>query len=623
MKTAKKTNNSGFTLVELIVVMALLAIIMGAILNFIQPTAKLYATTNAYLNQEEAVSSVYNVLNDDLTYATDVYVYVANDGDAFSVDAAAAAVKQEIIDLGESPVQFRNCLVLDNKTIRDATSKAKAKHSTGSVYKYALTDPTNLKYTDVTSDPSLTSGENLYVNYFALENLAFMDDYKFFFTVNAPLSGEEQVLTLRTEVYAPTYDDEDNKYVFNDHYFSSDNAIEFVNINSGAATSNCRLTTSGNNSPYIYIFYNRRNKIPETTVNVNYECYILDATGSEYQNSYNFTAPSGSDITQQIIENSESKNIIEPVSDTHVYYRTGLYSTTPNDLYVDGKVYFDLTSASGSGTVKLYAVYKKELKASVQYTINIYNDSDKTALINTYNKSHGDSINISLSATPPGYAGGYYAICGSEIEADLTNIKNDMDIYPYYYKNYSVKFQLQDGTPFKGGAFDIDEVQQNTAIGMPEGLLDPVIDEVNSIQYSYELVSDDVFLHPITGHTAIIIKETAVSIESSSDLVGSVNRSWNNDHFVIHMENKTANTLRNATITIEFASDATGAYISGDDKSFKIQSVSGNKVVVKLAGANNIGWNVSIPANGTYSGEGLTIAVPSANSIVDIKCRID
>ena len=68
MKTAKKTNNSGFTLVELIVVMALLAIIMGAILNFIQPTAKLYATTNAYLNQEEAVSSVYNVLNDDLMF---------------------------------------------------------------------------------------------------------------------------------------------------------------------------------------------------------------------------------------------------------------------------------------------------------------------------------------------------------------------------------------------------------------------------------------------------------------------------------------------------------------------------------------------------------------------------
>lgn len=621
MKTAKKTNNSGFTLIELIVVMALMAIIMGAILNFIQPTAALYSTTNAYLNQEEAVSSVYTVLNDDLTYATDVYVVVAAPGDALSVDTAAQTAKQELVDLGELPKQYSNCLVLDNETIRDDTSQAKAKHATGSVYKYALTDPTNLKYTDVTTDASLTAGEKLYVNYFALDNLAFMDDFKFFFTVTAPLSGEDQVLTLTTEVLAPTFNGDTRTYEFNDHFFSSDNAIEFVNINSGAATSNCRLATSGPDTPYIYIFYNRRPRIPETTVNINYECYILDSTGSDYINSCKFTAPSGSNITQQIIENSESKNTIEPVSDTHVFYSTGMYSTSPNDPYIDGKVYYDLTNAQGSGTVRLYAVYKKDLKASVQYEINIYSDSDKTTKIMTYTKSHGNSLDISLSSPPPGYAGGYYAICGSTIPADLDSIKNDMDIYAYYYKNYSVKFQLQDGTPFKGGAFDIDSVQEGTTIGMPEGLLDPVIDEANSIQYSYSLVDDSIFLQPITGHTAIIVKEVQTIIEAPKI---EVTRSggWNDlDQFTI--VNKTDQTIKSLRITITFNQNLSYCNLGGAVGSYRLESTSGNQAVVifRPNGKGN-DWGIDELTPGESNNASLWLSTNSTNNIQKIEVEI-
>lgn len=620
MKTAKKTSNAGFTLIELIVVMALMAIIMGAILNFIQPTARLYSTTNAYLSQEEAVSTVYNTLNDDLTFATDIYIVVADEGDAFSVNDAAQKVKQELMDLGESPIQFKNCLVLDNVTIRDDTSKAKAKHATGGLKKYALTDTTNLKYTDVTTDSSLTDGENMFVNYFPLEDLAFMDDYKFFFTVTAPLAGEEQVLTLRTEVFAPTYDSDDDKYVFTEHYFSSDNAIEFVNINSGAATSNCRLATSSSNSPYIYIFYNRRNKIPETTIEINYETYILNGSGSDYMLADSFKAATGSNITQQIIDGTEVKNTVEPVSDTHVFYSTGLYSTTPNDLYVDGKVYYDLTNAQGSGTIKLYAVYKKEPKSSVQYAINIYSDSAKTVKTMSYTVSHGDSLAISVP-DKSGYAGGYYALCGSTTEADLNDVKNNMDIYPYYYKNYSVKFQLQDGTPFKGGAFDIDEVQQDTTIVMPLGLLDPVVDDVNSIQYSYALVSDDVFLDPIVGNTTIIIIETAVSIESSSDLIGSVvETAWDKKSYKIGLQNTTNSTITEATITIEFSGAPTGLTVTGDADAFKLVSTSGNTAVFKFKQVD-AGWWTRLNANSTNSN--LAFAMSNALDITEIRCTVN
>lgn len=622
MKTAKKTNNAGFTLIELIVVMAIMSIIMGAILNFIRPTATLYSTTNAYLNQEEAVSSIYNVLNDDLTYATDVYVVLGDSDDPMSVNDAAQEVKDQLVNLGQTPIQFKNCLVLDNETIRDATSEAKAKHATGSVYKYALTDTLNLKYTDVTKDPSLIAGEKIYTNYFALENLAFMDDYKFLFTVTAPLSGEEQVLTLTTEVLAPTYDSDTREYVFTEHHFSSDNSIEFININSGAATSNCKLATSEASTPFIYIFYNRRDKIPENTVDVKFECYVLDSTGSDYKKACDFTSPTGSDITQKIIEKAESNNTIEPVSDTHVFYRTGLYSTTPNDLYVDGKVYYDLTNVQGSGIVKLYAVYKKEPKAAVLYNVNVYTSSDKTVLQTTYPKSYGESLSLTPPAPPTGYAGGYYAICGSQIKADLDNIKNDMDIYPYYYKNYKVEFQLEDGTAFKGGAFDIDEVQQDTTIGMPEGLLESVVDTANSVQYSYELVKPDVFLETITGDKVIKIKETAVTISASSDLEGSVGRQWNGDHYVIHLNNKSNQAISAATITIVFDSNISSLKVTGDNAAFKVQSVSGNTAVIKYVKTQQ-GWNISIPANSNYTGDGLTVELPSAANISEIRCTIN
>lgn len=623
MNRLKKSNSSGFTLIELIVVMALMGIIMGAILNFIQPTARLYSTTNAYLNQEEAVSSIYNVLNDDLTYATDIYVYVCPDGSTMTINEAAAAVKQELIDLGEPPKQYNNCIVLDNVTVRDDTSRAVAKRSTGSIRKYALTNPTGLVYTDVTTDPSLTAGNKIFVNYFALDNLAFMDDYKFLFKVTAPVSGEEQVLTLTTNILAPTYDESTMKYVFTEHHFSSDNAIEFININSGAATSNCRLATSTDNTPYIYIFYNRKDRIPESTVNVKYECYILDATGSGYQNSYNFTAAQGTDISQQVIDNSESKNTMNPESATHVYYITGMYSTTPNDPYIDGKVYYDLTSASGTGTVKLYAVYRKELKSAVMYNINIYSDSAKTSLVSTYQKAHGASFDLSVSV-PSGYDGGYYAHCGTTNQADLTSIKNNMDIYAYYYQNYDVKFELEDGTPFvsraTGASFDISGIQEGTFIAQPDGLLDSFEDTANSKLYTYSLVDPDAFVDAITSDKVIVIKETETEIVAP-EIEVTRSGGWNDlDMFTI--TNTTSETVQSAKIVITYNQPLTYCNLSGAAGLYSVSYSGNTATVIFRPNKSENDWGVGALAPGSTNSQNLWLSTNSANNINKIEATV-
>ena len=115
----KKNNRSGFTLVELIVVMCLMGIIMGAVLNFIQPTAKLYKTTNTYLNEEEAVTTIANALEDELMYATGVYVYATDD--ETKGPAEINNIVTEILNTPEHPnvKELSNCIVLDNVTVRD------------------------------------------------------------------------------------------------------------------------------------------------------------------------------------------------------------------------------------------------------------------------------------------------------------------------------------------------------------------------------------------------------------------------------------------------------------------------------------------------------------------------
>lgn len=621
INVTKKKNNAGFTLIELIVVMALMAIIMGAILNFIEPTSKLYATTNAYLNQEEAVTSIYNVLNDDLMYATDVCVFTGvsnhSDNDGETVGLAAELINYANAQTGNNTIMYNNCIVLDNVNVRTATSKSEAKGATGSITKYALTDPTNYTYKDVTTDASLTSGNKLYTNYFALEDLTFMDDYKFFFTVEGPRSGQEQVLTLKTDVYSPTYNSDTGEYEFTENHFSAENSIEFVNINSGAATSNCDLDTSGPDTGYILIFYNRREKIPEATVNVNFECYILESDGSQYKQACTFTAPQGSDISQQVIDESESLNTIEPVSNTHVFFSTGMYSTTPFDPYVDGKVYYNLTSASGTGTIKLYAVYKKELKQSVPFSIKVYNGSDVTTAVNTmsYTRNYGESLNLSLSV-PSGYDGAYYAYCGTTIEADLSNIKNNMDIYPYYYRTYTVRFQLPDGRSFKDGAFDMTGIQEDTLVVAPVGLLDDVIDEENAKQYSYALRSEDVFLSPIVGNTVIIIDETVIDIVTESGLVGSESNAYNNTH-VIRLTNETDAEITEADITIKFDGNVSGLTFTGDTAPYSVVSISGNTVVINFT-KKSAGWWTSLQPHG--STESLVFTLANNANITEITC---
>ena len=69
----------GFTLVELVVVLILMGLITTAIAMVLRPTTSLYIDVNNKTNEEVAAITLFDVLNGELRYATDINIVSATD----------------------------------------------------------------------------------------------------------------------------------------------------------------------------------------------------------------------------------------------------------------------------------------------------------------------------------------------------------------------------------------------------------------------------------------------------------------------------------------------------------------------------------------------------------------
>lgn len=69
----------GFTLIELIIVMAILTILMAAIMQMFKPIRETYVDSTLYENQRTAQSGIIQYINESLRYATDVGIYNIED----------------------------------------------------------------------------------------------------------------------------------------------------------------------------------------------------------------------------------------------------------------------------------------------------------------------------------------------------------------------------------------------------------------------------------------------------------------------------------------------------------------------------------------------------------------
>lgn len=94
----------GFTLIELVIVMAILVILMSAIMNMFKPLRETYVDSTLYESQRTAQNGIITYVTESVRYATDMGVYndsVSNASAAVNAFAAAYCTKYGITDTAD------------------------------------------------------------------------------------------------------------------------------------------------------------------------------------------------------------------------------------------------------------------------------------------------------------------------------------------------------------------------------------------------------------------------------------------------------------------------------------------------------------------------------------------
>lgn len=110
----------GFTLVELIVVMAILAILMAAIMNMMKPIRATYVDSTYYERERNTQSGIAQYIGESIRYATNLGIYTddktASGKTPSSVNTVRDAIDQFITETGITDESKINVITIDNKT---------------------------------------------------------------------------------------------------------------------------------------------------------------------------------------------------------------------------------------------------------------------------------------------------------------------------------------------------------------------------------------------------------------------------------------------------------------------------------------------------------------------------
>lgn len=111
----------GFTLIELIVVMAIMTILMAAIMNMMTPIRSTYVESTYYENERNTQSGISQYISESVRYATNLGIYTddktAPSGTSPSyISGVQAAIAQFKAETGITDEKKINVITIDNKT---------------------------------------------------------------------------------------------------------------------------------------------------------------------------------------------------------------------------------------------------------------------------------------------------------------------------------------------------------------------------------------------------------------------------------------------------------------------------------------------------------------------------
>lgn len=207
-------NRKGFTLVELIVVVTIFGVILGAILNMIKPANNVYHDADATMESNIIGSGLIDYLDDELRYSTNVLVLK----DYIGVPDVSTSGT-----IGASGVTYSNCIVIDNNNLRGYSLKNYSGSDTDTAAKRMGAKGCIINVGNVN-----TEGLN-FNNSAVARGIDFYDNYKF--DIGASISKIEEMYTLDVSLtaYQPTY--ENGSYTFTKTKYKKDAAVNLTNIN--------------------------------------------------------------------------------------------------------------------------------------------------------------------------------------------------------------------------------------------------------------------------------------------------------------------------------------------------------------------------------------------------------
>lgn len=207
-------NRKGFTLVELIVVVTIFGVILGAILNMIKPANNVYHDADATMESNVIGSGLIDYLDDELRYSTNVLVLK---------DYVGVPDVSNSGTIGASGVTYSNCIVIDNNNLRGYSLKNYSGSDTDTAAKRMGAKGCILNVGKVN-----TEGLN-FNNSAVARGVDFYDNYKF--DIGASISKIEEMYTLDVSLtaYQPTY--ENGSYTFTKTKYKKDAAVNLTNIN--------------------------------------------------------------------------------------------------------------------------------------------------------------------------------------------------------------------------------------------------------------------------------------------------------------------------------------------------------------------------------------------------------
>ena len=207
-------NRKGFTLVELIVVVTIFGVILGAILNMIKPANNVYHDADATMESNVIGSGLIDYLDDELRYSTNVLVLK---------DYVGVPDVSNSGTIGASGVTYSNCIVIDNNNLRGYSLKNYSGSDTDTAAKRMGAKGCMLNVGKVN-----TEGLN-FNNSAVARGVDFYDNYKF--DISASISKIEEMYTLDVSLtaYQPTY--ENGSYTFTKTKYKKDAAVNLTNIN--------------------------------------------------------------------------------------------------------------------------------------------------------------------------------------------------------------------------------------------------------------------------------------------------------------------------------------------------------------------------------------------------------